>query len=362
MRVKIQQFLFGQNHSWALVGKAIGRELLKLGYNVDFVPTDGVKDQYVPTFARPHLKLVPDDLYSMQISYTAMQNFPKYLGHGSRNRFGIYNYDGSVLPDHWVKYHRCVDKILPSSEYSKNIFLDAGIPEDHLEVVPHGIDIEDYNVKPHNIKTNKSIKILHVCGQVHRRKNLDGILEAYGKAFTNKDDVCLVLKVADKPPTAKFEVSFRDVLQKWRAKNKNGPEVKVIYEYIDSIESLFLACDIHFSISNIECFHIPSLQSMAAGKLTIQSNYGGSVDFMNENNSLLVSGKEGRCPPKYQYWTPSRYAKMFIPDFDDAVDKLRYAVNNYNTLMEQFRPNIKETVEQYSWRNVTNKIIGLCND
>ncbi len=359
MRVKIQQFLFGKCHSWAVVGQCIGRELLKMGHDTEFVSTDGVKDKYIPDYAREHMRQQPTGSYDMQLSYTAMKNFPHYLAHGKKNRFAIYNYDGSVLPEHWVKYCQFIDKLLPSSEYAKQVFLDAKVPEEKLVVVPHGIDIEDFDVEPYKLKTKKPIKILNVCGQLHRRKNFTGMLEAYGKAFTNKDDVCLVLKVVDKKPEAKFEISFKDIYNKWRAKNKNGPEVEVIYQYIDSIESLFLACDIHFSLSNIECFHIPSLQSMAAGKLTIQSNYGGSVDFMNEDNSLLVEGIVGRCPPRYQYWTPSPYAEMFIPDMKDAVEKLRYAVENYDSLMNKFAPAMKKTVEQYTWENVAKQIIGL---
>ena len=368
MRVKIQQFLTGKNHSWGIVGKSIGKELLKLNHDVEFFSTDGIKDKYVPDYLRPYLKnceagspnyIEPQGVYDMQISYTAMKNFPRFLAHGKQNRFAIYNYDGSVLPEHWVKYCQCVNRLLPSSEYSKKVFLDAKIPENKLEVVPHGIDIEDFNVEPYKLKTKKSIKILNVCGQLHRRKNMAGMLEAYGRAFTQNDDVCLVLKVADKRPKTKFEVSFKDLYNKWRAKNKNGPDVEVIYEYINNIESLFIACDIHYSLSNIECFHIPSLQSMAAGKLTIQSNYGGSVDFMNGQNSLLVDGKVGRCPPRYQYWTPSPYAEMFIPDKDDAVDKLKYAVENYDSLMEKFPPAIKKTVNKYTWKNVTKQILDL---
>jgi glycosyltransferase involved in cell wall biosynthesis len=212
MKVKIQQFLFGKNHSWSIVGKSIGRELLKIGHDVDFVSTDGVKDQFVPDCIRPHIRPAPVGTYDLQLSYTAMKNFQPYLTNGSKNRFGIYNYDGSVLPPHWAKCYNHTDKILPSSEYAKQVFIDAKVPESHLIVVPHGIDIGDFDIpeeKIYKLKTKKTVKILNVCGQVHRRKNLAGILEAYGKAFTKDDDVCLVLKVADKPPTTQFEISFR---------------------------------------------------------------------------------------------------------------------------------------------------------
>ena len=222
--------------------------------------------------------------------------------------------------------------------------------------------MDDFNVEQFKLKTKKAIKILNVCGQVHRRKNLIGMLNAYSKAFTKNDDVCLVLKLVDVNDKSTFALSAKDIIGQWRSKNKNGPEIEVIYEYIDKIESLFLACDIHFSMSNIECFHIPSLQSIAAGKVTIQSSYGGNTDFMNNENSLLIEGKMGRCPSNYQYWFPNPYAEMFIPNEDDAIDKLRYAVNSCDFLMEKFKEPMRETAREYSWENVVKKILLLMKD
>jgi glycosyltransferase involved in cell wall biosynthesis len=98
---------------------------------------------------------------------------------------------------------------------------------------------------------------------------------------------------------------------------------------------------------------------MAANMITIQSNFGGNLDFMSEKNSYLVNGEKGRCPPNYQYWTPSRYAEMFIPNVDDAVDKLRYVVENLDKVKKDFEPHMKETVEQFTWGNVAKQILDL---
>lgn len=373
MKIYSRQF-YGKNHSWAIVGRNIMRSLKKMGHEVNLFSTDGIK--HFPEDLKPNLcaynvelnnpKVVAlrpmDKEYDAQISYTAMKNFKPYLSQGKKNRFGIYNYDGSVLPKHWRKSYLDVDFILPSSQYAKKVFLDAKIPESSLKVVPHGINIDDFQIKPDDVyplRTEKSIKILNVCGQVHRRKNLEGILEAYGKAFTEDDDVCLVLKVADKAPKAKFEVSFCELYKEWRRKNPKAGEVEIIYDYIDRIETLFVACDVHFSLSNIECFHIPSLQALAANCLTLQSGYGGHTDFLNVENAFLVDGQMGRCPPHYQYWTPSPYASMFIPDIDDAVDKLRHVVNNYESLKDKMLPSIQKTVEQFTWDNATQQILDL---
>jgi glycosyltransferase involved in cell wall biosynthesis len=372
MKIWSRQFL-ARNHSWGVVGRNLMQQFVDMGHDVHLFSTDG-KDKipdslmgnlvsYTELNGQKVHNLKPSYReYDLQIAYTAMKNFKHYLNRGSKNRFGIYNYDGSVLPKQWKSSYRHVDLVLPSSEYAKKVFVDAKIPESHLRVVPHGINLSDFDIPENEIyqlKTKKSVKILNVCGQVHRRKNLSGMLEAYGKAFSKDDDVCLVLKVTKHRPVHKFELSARDIYQKWRKENPQAGEVEMIYDYIPKIESLFLACDIHFSLSNIECFHIPSLQALGAGMVTIQSGYGGHTDFLHQGNSLLVEGKMGRCPPKYQYWHPSPYAEMFIPDIDDATDKLKHAVENLESLKEKFGPEIKKTTEKFTWTNAAKQILEL---
>ena len=85
--------------------------------------------------------------------------------------------------------------------------MDSGIPESAIKVIPHGIDVADYQkTSTISLSTKKKFRLLANIAQNHRRKNIPGLLEAYGKAFTDKDDVCLILKAKDKPITMAFEV------------------------------------------------------------------------------------------------------------------------------------------------------------
>jgi glycosyltransferase involved in cell wall biosynthesis len=360
MKIKIQQFLCFKLHSWAHCGISLGKEFLKQNHEVDFISTDGVKPQYTPEFIKPYLKEKPVGEYQIQLGYTANKNWPYYFSHGKYNRFAIYAYDGTILPTQWHGFSKYVDLILPPSECAKKVFLDAKIPQEKLVVIPHGVDLEKFNIEPYQLKTTKSIKILNIFGQPHRRKNIDGILETYGQAFNKFDDVCLVLKVIKLQPKSAFEFNISDSITKWKSKYKNHAEIEVIYDYVPNIESLYLACDIHFSLSNIEMFHLISLEAMAAGMVVINSNWGGHTDFMNETNSLLVDGKLGRCPPNYQYWTPSQKAEMFIPNIDDAIAKLKFAVVNCKELKEKFKQPMQDTVQKYSWENAAKQILNLC--
>lgn len=360
MKIKIQQFL-GANHSWSVVGQNIARSLLKKGHEVHLNSTNGY--EYFPADLTHLIKTDLDKNYDMQISYTAMINFPRFLSHGSKNRFGIWNYEFTVLPNKpqpFNKFYTFTDKFLPSSNFSKEIFLKNNIPENHMELVPHGVDLDHWNnLEPLKLSTNKKIKILANIAQPHIRKNLPGLLDAYGLAFNKSDDVCLVLKVVDKPPSTSFEVSFSEIYKDFNKKYTNHAECEVIKSFIPEIGRLYKSTDIVFTMSNSECFYFPGLEALATNNINVCPRYGGQLDYLNDDNALLINGKDVRAPIPAQYWNGSPYSSMFEPSISEAVDKLRLAVSNVNDLKNKFSKNSQEILKKYTWDKVTDKIISL---
>lgn len=361
MKIKIQQFLFGKSHSWAVCGKNLARSFIRNGHDIDLISSDGVISEYLDEDLLPFLKSKPNNHYDMQLSYTAMKNFPFYLNSGNRNRFGIWNYEFDILPQGFGKYVSFTDKFLPSSKFFYDICLKNNISADMMEIVPHGIDWERFeNAVAMPLRTEKKVKLLMNFGQNHIRKNIDGTLEAYAQAFDRKDDVCLVIKGTDKRPVAQFEVSFPDILERWKRKHPNHPEILVMNNYIPRIEELYRACDALFMLPNAEAFFLPALEMLGSGGAVITSNYGGQLDFLNNDNALLVNGRMVRAPKEAQYWSASPFASMFQPDVNDAVDKLRLCVKNIDHYKRQSRNNIEQIKNTFNWNAVTQQIIGLC--
>ena len=367
-----------KNHSWSIVAQHLCREFIKLGHRVDMFSTNGI--EHFPDDLKPYLKgaitettkmneviyneLIGSKLdkqYDMQISYTAFPNFNKYFIRGNKNRFGIWNYETSAIPKGFAKYHQYVDKILPSSEFSKKIFTDNGIPDNKQVVVPHGINLERFN--NHNkypLKTKKKYVIGVMIAQLHYRKNIGGILEAYGKAFTNKDNVCLMLKIVKQSAQPGFDISFNDIFNSWKKKYPQHGEVEVIDKFIVDIETLYNRCDVIFNMSLAECWHLPSIEGLAANKIVVSPRYGGQLDFLNDDNSILIDGKIIRAHKKMQYWEQSPYAKAFEPNTDQAALKLKDVIENYDSYLEKLLPNMKKIVNKYSWENAAKQILELC--
>lgn len=361
MKVKIQQFLFGANHSWSVVGKEIGRELLRQGHEVHFISTDGIRPEFLEPDLTQHIRLKPDATYDAQVSYTAMHNFSTYLAHGQKNRFGIWNYEFPVLPVGFAKYHQYTDRFLPSSTFFYDICRDNKIPENKMKMIPHGVDWERFSsARPMKLNTNKKIKFLMNFGQAHLRKNIAGTLDCFGKAFTSNDDVCLVIKGSDKKPTHSFEVSLSDILARWRKKYPHGPELLVMTNYIPRIEELYRACDCLFMLPCAEAFFFPALEMIASGGAVITSNYGGQLDFLSNDNAQLVSGRMIPAPKAAQYWNASPYSSMFEPNVDEAVEKLRLCASQIDVEKKRSQSNVAELIERYSWKTVVGSILGLC--
>ena len=349
-----------------------------MGHRVDMFSTNGTT--HFPEDLKPYLKGSIDDStpvtvesysnvigskleksYDMQLSYTALKNFQSYFVRGDKNRFGIWNYETTVLPKAFAKFYKHVDMVLPSSQFSKKIFSDNGIPEDHQMVVPHGIHLDRFqNLGKYPLKTTKKYKILCNIAQPHPRKNIPGMLKAFGEAFSKDDDVCLVLKVSRKGPQPGHDVPFNDIFNDWKASYKNHAEVELIDKFIVDIEPLYNACDIVWTMAHAECFWMPGLEGFAANKIVVAPRYGGQLDYMTDQNSVLIDGREIRAPAYMQYWEPSPYAKVFEPDVSQCAIKLRDVVANYDNYLNSFAPKMQEMLPEYTWEKAAEKIVGLC--
>lgn len=370
MKVLIRQFL-GKNHSWSVCGWGWAEALINLGHDVHLFSTDGIKHLpeklktnlvgYVEENDHKVIGRVPNPIYDMQISYTSMKNFFGYLGNGNKNRFGwwVYEWNGkNVLPEGFAKSYLACDVLFSPSNFGKDIYVNSGIPADKVQVVPHGINIENYKkTSTINLKTNKKFKIFANIAQLHLRKNIPGLLEAYGKAFTKKDDVVLVLKCKEKPRTYPFEISFSECMANFKKKFPNHAEIRVFSEFVDDMSDLYRSVDVVYTMSFCEGYYVPGLEGLAAGKLNIAPRYGGQLDFLNDDNSYLVDGEIVRADPKSMYWESKPNAVWFQPSTDDAATKLQLAYKNHILVNEKLELQKHIIHNTYSWENVVNQMM-----
>jgi len=151
---------------------------------------------------------------------------------------------------------------------------------------------------------------------VLQRKNPMGLIGAFRKAFSETDNVMLVINQIN---SQKDENSAKSLVEA-----TNGFPIKIIDGPLSSVDYLaFLAAsDCYVSLHRSEGLGIPLAEAMYLGKPVIATGYSGNLDFMNTNNSLLV---------KYQlkqlnrtYYPYERGSVWAEPDENDAARLMRW--------------------------------------
>lgn len=366
--------------SWSYVMTRLFEGFEHLGHNVYPVSTNGIQ------YADPYLtekKMIQSTLalqnfgpgkkpIDIDLTYTVPQNFPQRFLSNSKNKCAIYNFEVTYWPPQWRKFYHFVDYYFPSSNFSAEVFTINEVPPEKIFVVPHGVDTKMFNPDIPKVKlgTKKKFKFVAVVAP-HYRKNIEMLLNAYCEAFTAKDDVCLVLKTKiykhsdgafdmKKNPKGRkaFEIVVGDIFKKLYKKfGKNIPEIELLSGHVENVASIYNACDCHITTTGAEGFGMPITESMACGLLNIAPRYSGQLDFLNDNNGLLIDTKLRYAKPVESYWTFNPKSKIGEASKRHTIELMHRAVNEYDDLMKKFKPGMEKTIREFSWTNASKKII-----
>lgn len=352
--------LFGRQHSWSYTSRSIAAEFLSMGNNITVSSTDG--KEFVKG---PLLECFDKDIgnIDLDLTYTLPKNFKHRFLQDSKIKASIFNYESSILPDVWKRDDRYLDYIFPSSNYCKNIFIDAGWDEKKIRVVPLGVDyeaissaerIEDFDDGKFNFLT---------VSIPHYRKHLDVLVESYYKAFKGRDDVRLILKTSLDKPKNRFECFIPKIIHDIQVKLRypSYPCLTLVNENYKNLGSLYKAADCLVSTSGSEGFGLTMLEAMCAKTLVVSTSVTGHKDFINNKNSIIIPSKPMKATEKHQYWRVSKGAQIFKPDGDSLVDIFIDTFNNKDSMLLDRIGNMTETAKKYSWHNTARLILKECS-
>jgi glycosyltransferase involved in cell wall biosynthesis len=319
-----QQFA---HHSFAIINRELCKRFITTGYDLSVWPVGS--DQFVPKknsllarlSACVHKPLTKVDAH-------VRHHWPPNLNPPARGHWVIFQpWEFGSLPKEWARvFASQVDELWVPSNYVKRVYVESGVPESRVFVIPLGIDPNVFHpsVKPFKLKTRKRFKFLFVGGTIYR-KGIDLLLDAYVRQFTRSDDVCLVIKDMGGESFYQgqtFKAKIREL-----QKDPNAPEI----EYIDNIlsveelSSLYRACDTLVHPYRGEGFGLPILEAMACGLPPIVTNGGACLDFCNEQNSLLVKANKKRFAEKsIDGMETVDYPWLFEVELEDLQNTMRY--------------------------------------
>jgi glycosyltransferase involved in cell wall biosynthesis len=114
-----------------------------------------------------------------------------------------------------------------------------------------------------------------------QRKNPGAVIDAFRRAFTPAENAVLVLK----------SINGEAAEQTSLAERAAGLRVVFMEDHVPGAEvnALFASADCYVSLHRSEGLGLGLAQAMYLGKPVIGTGYGGNLEFMNAENSLLVN-------------------------------------------------------------------------
>lgn len=199
-------------------------------------------------------------------------------------RVAYWYWEFDTIPDSWLKFQHSIDEVWTATEFvARGLRARLSVP---VHTLFPGVRLAPFQRrdKSHFGLSEDSFTFLftfHMMS-VMERKNPLGLVRAFKVAFGAEERVRLVLKTSfgDRHPLQLQELHEA-------AQGANITVIDQVYSP-DEVLSLMDACDAYVSLHRSEGLGLTMAEAMLMGKPVIATNFSGNVDFMDDQNSLLV--------------------------------------------------------------------------
>ena len=287
---------FDSSYSLALLNRETARALAQQGHRVALHSTEGPGD-FIPsaTFlsANPDINacyVASQNIPANDADVTSRNLYPPRVNDmtGRQNLLHHYAWEESGFPRTWVEnFNEHLQGITCLSSHVEKILIDHGVSVP-MAVSGCGVDHWERTEADKNFQvTAKTFRFLHVSS-CFPRKGADLLLEAYGRVFSDQDDVTLVIKTFPNPHN-----EIHGWLARAKAEHRNFPDVLIIEDDLgdSQLRALYAQCHALIAPSKAEGFGLPMAEAMLSGLAVITTGWGGQTDFCNDETAWLVDYK-----------------------------------------------------------------------
>jgi glycosyltransferase involved in cell wall biosynthesis len=355
---------FDSSYSLAIINREAARALRKFGHDVALHSTEGPGDfpanrQFLdanPDLKEMHLRV--GSLPHSTADVVSRNLYPPRVAdmRGRINLLHNYAWEETGFPREWVHdFNQHLHGIACVSTHVRKILGDNGV-ERRMLATGNGVDHWERIVANHGFGVpGRRFKFLHVSS-CFPRKGVDVLLDSFGKAFAQGDDVSLVIKTFLNPHN-----EVRELLAEQQRNVANYPDVVIIDEDLSEqdLKALYERCDVLVAPSRAEGFGLPLAEAMLSGLPVITTAWSGQLDFCNVHNAWLVDYSFQQASSHFNL-PNSVWAQ---PDVDDLARALgeAYSASKAERL-GRASAGRKLLLKSHTWAAATARLICLVND
>jgi glycosyltransferase involved in cell wall biosynthesis len=228
-----------------------------------------------------------------------------------------------------------VRKSVVLNEPLKEKLVKKGIPEEKLEVIPNGVNVEDFNVGEEEVE------------RVRRKYGLEGVVVMFAGTVTPRKGVLELMRAAEllnRRDVLFLVVGNLDLDKEYARKVMEYAESKKInakftgFVPYEDLKALYLACDIFVLPSFEEGQGVVLLEAMASGKPLIGSKVGGiPMQIKEEWNGFLVEPGDVR----------------------QLVERILYLVENEGERIRMGENSRKLAKEKFDWERISERYLKV---
>lgn len=211
----------------------------------------------------------------------------------------------------------------PVSQYLKNELMDLGIESSGVRVIPNAIDANFFEI--HSAVNDNTIRFLHISNYRNPIKNLNGILTAFEEISLKYSNFILEIAGEDERDWLVEECKKYRIPEENLVLSNSFTPSELVQKYASS--------DAIILFSHFETFGMVLAESLLCGRPVITSSVGGVIDFVHDENGILVPSEDieslihsiERFLLRKKEWSPERLRESIIDYVSYPAVGRRYA-------------------------------------
>ena len=227
------------------------------------------------------------------------------------------------------------------TEVEKEQYMKMGVDEEKIEIVPLGINLEEYENLPEHGKFRSRFnicdddKLILFVGRLHEIKGLDLLIEAVDDLIKNEgnDDNCSSIKLAIVGPDDGY---LSHLVEKVKGYSLEENVIVTGPLYNEEKQQALVDCDLFVMPSKYESFTTSGLEAMACAKPLVLTKNNHIHDWVDGNVGIAC---------------------------DDNRDSLRKALEKMlfdEDLAKAYGENGKRLIaEKYNWDIINKQILDI---